>query len=86
MKWRDFSVIKQLLSVSDTLPRGVGEWVAQSPFSVVFERHGPPPPGVGVGFSWVLGLRALELRGNENCDIVFTLCGASCTIFGRRGR
>ena len=33
----------------------------------------PHPRGMGVGFSWVLGLRALELRGIENVYIVFTL-------------
>ena len=46
---------KQLLSVSDTLPRGggqrVGGWVKG-----IFQRGmDPPPSGVGVGFFWVLG-------------------------------
>ena len=59
-----------LLSVSDTLPwggvQGVGGWVGQGPFQVVFGRHAPPPPlRVGLGFSWVLDLRALGLRGIE---------------------
>ena len=64
-------ICRLLLSVSDTLPwwgRGVeGGCLGQRPFSVVFGSHGPPPAGggvgVGVGFSWVLGVRALGPRG-----------------------
>ena len=55
-----------LLSVSDTLPRVGGGWVGQMVrgwvnglFQWVLGGMDPPPPGVGVGFSWVLGVRAL---------------------------
>ena len=52
--------VKQLLSVSDTLPWGGGVkgLVGQRPFSVVFERHGPTPGGWGWEFlgCWVCEL------------------------------
>ena len=55
---------------------GGGGWMGQRTLSVVLERHGPPPPrGERVGFSWVLGLQALELRGIENFDVLFMLSG-----------
>ena len=65
-----------LLSVLDTLPQGGGGvkgWVGGSEafFSGFWEAWTPPPRGwVGVGFCWVLGLRALGLRGIENFNIV----------------
>ena len=63
---------KQLVSVSDTLPGGqrVG---GKGLFQWFLRGMDPGPRGPGVGFSWVLGLRALELRGIENVYIVFTL-------------
>ena len=77
-----------LLSVSDTLPpgggggEGVKGWLGGSKafFSGFWYAWTPPP--LGGGFSWVLGVRALGLRGTEKFDIVFTQRGTCCTIFG----
>ena len=48
---------KQLLCVSHTLASGGGGGVGQR-----VDAPLPSPLGVGVGFSWVLGLRPLKLR------------------------
>ena len=86
-----------LLGVSDTLPRGLGGWgqglfqwflegMPPPPLGRVWHKalvvgYPPPPGGGGVGFSSVLGLRALRLRGIENFNMVFTQRGAHCTGF-----
>ena len=64
--------------VLDTLPPGgggggqrVGGWV-KGLFQWFLGGMDPIPPGVGVGFSWVVGVRALGLRGTEHLDILFT--------------
>ena len=49
----------------------VGGWV-NGLFQWFLAGMEPPPPPLGVRFSWVLGLRALGLRGIENFNIVFT--------------
>ena len=51
----------------------LGGWV-KGLFQWFLGGMDPPPPlgGVRVGFSWVLCVRALGLRGTENFDIMFT--------------
>ena len=66
----------------------MGGWVDQRPFSVVFGRHAPPPqpPWVGLGFSWVLGLRGTENHLEERLLDQAQARTSYTPLFGGRSR